>query len=57
MFPTDYLPKPTGERAETDAYRYRLQRAYMVMIRAYLRRHSQSLPAASSTPVTEVNHV
>ncbi len=57
MFPTDHLPKSTGECAETDAYRFRLQRAYLVMIRAYLRRHSQSLPATSSTPAREVNHV
>ena len=56
MIPTDPLYLSTGERAENEAYRFRLQRAYMVMIRAYLRRHSQRSPVASSTADAEVSN-
>jgi hypothetical protein len=48
--------KRTSERSDVDEVRSRLQRAYMVMIRSYLRRHRQeaTTPSASIKEMGDV---
>ena len=54
MFPPSNLPKPTGDRPRPDEFRHRLQSAYLVMIRAYLRRKQAAVPPASPMQDSEV---
>lgn len=41
--------KRTSEHTDVDEVRSRLQRAYIVMIRSYLRRHRQEAPTPADS--------
>ncbi len=49
MSSNEISTKRTDGRPDADEVRIRLQRAYMVMIRSYLRRHQQAFSPLAST--------